>query len=535
MAYSKTPSLSTYETKRVSFVGNPENRGVGDKDLRLLNMMVDLVESPTGKRVFLKNRPGLAPYASSPAGEGRGLFLWYNYGHEIHVIGNKVYLDGVVVITLTTSSGNIGFAEHVDDSAQHTILMVDGIEGYVFKTDGTFKPCIPVAWTAATAYVSGDAVSPVTANGFCYDCTVSGTTAGVQPAWPTTVGATVVDGTVTWECREQAFPTPHAPYPVFLDGYMFLPKANTQDIQNCDLNYPLKWSAGNYITAEMYPDTVVALAKNNNLIYGIGQSSVQIFYDNANPTGTPLLNNPGVVIQFGCPAPMSVVQTDKEVIMVADTSAGGRSVWTIDGYKANEITIPAVAQALDNEGSLLTNAIATSIRVMGQKLYVLSLTNTTWVYSLTTEMWSQWSGVSGNFSAARSAPNDNGSLVWLGKTDGRLYTMSMSVYTDNGIPYPCTLTSTKFDFDTINRKTMSRMCLIGDVPSSTTANQVVYVTWSDDDYQTWSASRTMTLNGDLPSIRQLGDFRRRAFRISYASGLPFRIEGIEVDINKGSK
>lgn len=58
---------------------------------------------------------------------------------------------------------------------------------------------ITVSFAAAT-YVSGDTyTAPYTGNGFIYAAQVPGGTTGVtQPTWPLQVGATVVDGTVTW-------------------------------------------------------------------------------------------------------------------------------------------------------------------------------------------------------------------------------------------------------------------------------------------------------------------------------------------------
>lgn len=56
------------------------------------------------------------------------------------------------------------------------------------------------AWTASTAYAVGFNARPVTSNGLKYICTTAGTSGVSQPTWPTTIGATVVDGTVTWTC-----------------------------------------------------------------------------------------------------------------------------------------------------------------------------------------------------------------------------------------------------------------------------------------------------------------------------------------------
>lgn len=57
-------------------------------------------------------------------------------------------------------------------------------------------------WVAATAYSLGNMVAPTTKNAYHYECTTAGTShAATEPTWPTTVGGTVSDGTVTWTCR----------------------------------------------------------------------------------------------------------------------------------------------------------------------------------------------------------------------------------------------------------------------------------------------------------------------------------------------
>jgi hypothetical protein len=67
----------------------------------------------------------------------------------------------------------------------------------------TYTPADSYAqvWAAATAYSVGDIVRPSTGNGHVYRCTAAGATGGTEPTWPTDIGATVTDGTVTWaEC-----------------------------------------------------------------------------------------------------------------------------------------------------------------------------------------------------------------------------------------------------------------------------------------------------------------------------------------------
>jgi hypothetical protein len=55
-------------------------------------------------------------------------------------------------------------------------------------------------WVASTAYALNDLRMPTSANenGIYYKCTTAGTSGSTEPTWPTTIGATVTDGTAVW-------------------------------------------------------------------------------------------------------------------------------------------------------------------------------------------------------------------------------------------------------------------------------------------------------------------------------------------------
>lgn len=68
----------------------------------------------------------------------------------------------------------------------------------------------PPTWAASTAYAAtlagdrlvGDRVKPSTANGRWYACTTAGTSGASEPVWPSTIGATVSDGSVEWTTEQ---------------------------------------------------------------------------------------------------------------------------------------------------------------------------------------------------------------------------------------------------------------------------------------------------------------------------------------------
>ncbi len=79
------------------------------------------------------------------------------------------------------------------------------IAGWVPAGDG---PGLVLPWSAIAVKVAGAWAKPVAAangeNPLLFQCTTAGTTGASEPAWPTTAGLTVVDGSVTWTARTAA-------------------------------------------------------------------------------------------------------------------------------------------------------------------------------------------------------------------------------------------------------------------------------------------------------------------------------------------
>lgn len=484
MAFSKTPTQDTYDTKRFPLVGMPQQRDGTDttKDQRFLNCFTEQIKAQItdAKKFYLKKRNGLHKRITQ-AGVARGCIYEPTTKHLYFVVDSTIYsYDGVTITTVQTGlsvSGNCGFTVHLTTTV--SVIVVTGTEGYVIN---------PVANTAT-------------------------------------------------KITDADFPTPHLPYPVSIDGYLIVAKANTADIYNSDLDNPLSWTPSNFITAEMYPDNIVAMTKNNNYVIAVGTGSMEFFYDIGNATGSPLQRNDSAVQQMGTDAPDSVVQTEKEVILVGDTGNGGRTVWLIEGFTATEVGTEAVRLSLNDLGENISGVNAYCIRVSGHKLYVLRLpaVNRTWVFDFDSKLWSEWSTYNGSsqvvFSGKFAADSQFG-FPYMQGAGGEIYLLDDTTYQDDGQPITTQMTTLKLDFDSMMRKTISKLSIFGDWPLNTTST--VLVEWSDDDYRTWNSNpRTLQLSSEFPWIRNLGRTRRRAFRFTHTDNTPFRIEGIELDINTG--
>lgn len=100
------------------------------------------------------------------------------------------------------------------------------------------------AWVASTAYSVGAVVRPTVDNSRTYRCTIAGTASGTQPTWPTTAGATVTDGTVTWEETTRTAGIFAAIYNITGAGAPFTYTPDVTDGYNVDMNQEMEIAAG---------------------------------------------------------------------------------------------------------------------------------------------------------------------------------------------------------------------------------------------------------------------------------------------------
>jgi hypothetical protein len=129
----------------------------------------------------------------------------YVYGSALKSIVNKEidYDTDTIKVMLTTSTYSPNRSTH-----RYKSDVTNEVAGTGYTAGGATLANKAVTVTAAnswsiqaavsTAYTVGSVVRPTTGNGFLYQCVVAGTSAGSAPTWPTVVGTTVADNTVTW-------------------------------------------------------------------------------------------------------------------------------------------------------------------------------------------------------------------------------------------------------------------------------------------------------------------------------------------------
>jgi hypothetical protein len=463
------------QTTRLPLIGSYFNRdSSSSKDQRFINMFpetkkTDALES---QKLYIYKRPGLEQYNTVTAADGRGL-IYFN-GSLFAVVGNQVYKDGVALFNISTYTGPVGLVLGNSITIGDYVFVCDGTGGWVIKSDFSV------------------------------------------------VSISDLD-----------FPTPHIPTPIFIDGYILLAKGS--DVYNCIVDEPTQWDASQYLTAEMFPDRIVSLARQNNQVVVFGGTSAEFFYDAANINGSPLSRNDSTTIQIGCAAPYAVYQNEKFCIFIGQSDSGGRAVWLIDGFQPKKISDEYIERIIDSESDM-SDCRGFGIRTMGHLFYVINLKtiHRTLVYDVEEKMWHEWSSNSSDshteFGCDYTADAGLGYAYLLHVNNGKVYKMNPSIYQDDSTTIIAEVVTNKYDFDSYARKFLHSVKIVGDRYAS---GNSVSLRWTDDDYQTWSNYKTISLTDDFPTFSRLGAFRRRAFNIKHTGNYPLRLEAIECNYTIG--
>lgn len=348
-----------------------------------------------------------------------------------------------------------------------------------------------------------------------------------EKAWTLTLGT---PGTLT-QVTDVDYPAVTVPGAVYLDGYFFvMDKDGT--IYNCDLEDPTSWNSLDYITAEAEWDKGVAIAKHQNYVVALKDWTTELFYDAANPTGSPLSKVSNATIQLGCAQGYSAVQFNGGLVFMSKTREKGRSVhfFAPDSIAPTEIASPAVQRVLNKAD--LTTVTAWGGKLAGRVLYVLNLVTAdiTLVYDFSTQTWAQWtsdtSGVEGHFKCGFYATDGSRDYL-LHESTGDIFSLTPDAYQDNGANIDVLIRTGRIDGGNMDRKTMHALTVVGD---QATTN--VTVQYSDDDYQTFSSARTVSMNDSPARLTRLGMFRRRSFDIRHVDNTPLRLMAIDAEMKQ---
>ena len=405
---------------------------------------------------------------------------------------------------------------------------------------------------------------------------------------------------------------------VQLNSYVFVLGSDNK-IYNCDLDVNgdadiSSWDTDGNVEVTSQPDGVLRIIRYKHHIVAMGTSSIEFF--NFDPStvapDSPLTPTDQAYIGFGVLGTNSVVSVDDTLYWVSASKDASLGLWRLEGYTpvlVSDNYHNAFLQQSYGDINLYvmqmhgTRHLLTNLQVRHNIGYLPyddtyapdnSDLSGTLCYNIDSKAWWLWAfesdtispeiipvrNVSNNFQLVWVADSTYGHFPCLGTPDNemsRLYAgydcfREQDSATLHYFRIPMAVFSNVYDFETTNRKTISRMKVVGDVLFNTSNDQFeledtdLYLCYTWNDYAwlnptEWdirnidvrfadsygpvppyeSVSEGGATVGAYPHtqlqelvIHNLGHSRKWKFAILGNLWYPIRWEAIELTIRKGS-
>lgn len=460
-------------------------------------MYYERISQENDKRdVCLRKRPGLgvSAYSLSKASSTdilRGSFydvdqnaFYWSVNNKVYAIKPDVSASPTTITTLNTSSGYVGFCSFLQEDSTRLICISDGTDLWI--NNFVASSCVRVTDTD--------------------------------------------------------LPSPHQPYPLYLDGYLFLIKSGSGDMYNSDLDDPTSWTPDNFITAEMSSDYAIRSVKAKNYLICFGYNSIEYFYDAANDTGSPLSRNDSPFRGVGLVTGLETI--GDTTFFVGQDNKQNIAVYSVNSFKVDRIsnavvdrTLQTISSSSNEKGQVFVNRDGYTLSVDGHTFYILVTPQTTWAYDVDEKFWYEFKSNDGNGLQVEGVWGMfNGSTYVAIAGQSNISIMNPNLYQDFGSNFKTSHTTGPYDASTSHWKMMSRLMVNADQEGFGGIVSNMVVTWSDEDWSDGGSTvaRQVNLFSSSSYIRTLGRFRNRSFRLDYSDNYPLRLRSLEFEINVGT-
>jgi len=578
-------------TVSIPLVGSFNQRSVdgqvglsSELDQRFLNCVFTVVKNLiTGSDVvYVEKRPGVSIDTLVDTDEfSTGLLKSQSLNSAISGFGSTnsiIYVANTSVGTITGQA--LHFSETLIGSTSYILIKSSDGTGWFFAEDAaddltyvgnTNTSTIINSLDNTTGMYVGQAVSgtDIPANTRIASVDSATQITITNAATGTTVGVTITKTPIAKIIDADFLSTSdYISALVPMDGYLFYTTSDGK-VVNSNHNSITAYTAIDFLSAQMYPDPTVAIARTKNTLGVFGTNSLELFKNVGNANGSPLQSIPERCIRIGTNDQRGITILEDDVYFVGTSAYGDVQVFRLrdgetekvstpiidqiigtqstsgatfftsgfqlGGYKYIAVTVGTVTQASDNllleGGDDLLLEDGSSFLLLEGSATALGTFNKQLVYNVDLNIWSEWDCEELTFVVGQGAGSYNKILMSSRFLDtGFIYKISpgsdAEVYADNGTNYDMEIRTSRINFGTSKRKFIPSIKLICDELSSGS----VTLEASDDNYITWKTLGTFDLTVAEPKITRCGSHKGgRAYRLTHSTDSFFRAEALEID------
>lgn len=334
-------------------------------------------------------------------------------------------------------------------------------------------------------------------------------------------------GTIT-KVVDRGYPAKTVRGLVVMGGFVFVMDESGL-IYNCALDNAYYWPALNVLGADYEDDRGVGLVKYKNYVVALGETTTQFFYDAGLQYGSPLQPYLNASAATGVVSQLAWQKLGDTVFAVTRTAEFGPQASMLEGTNWKTISNPYIDKILAVQGTFafLRTWVASA---GGHSFFGIRTAAATLVYDTATNEWEVWDKTDGTPLQFTAFISDlaTGENYVQDPTTGNLAPMNATIYQDSGVPFTASIRTGLVDLNNKRRKFWGRLDIVGDQGSST-----INVSYTDDDYNTYSSPRTVDMSEVRPALFRNGSSLRRAYLIEQTDDQPMRLLRLEQTVEQG--
>lgn len=302
----------------------------------------------------------------------------------------------------------------------------------------------------------------------------------------------------------------------FLDGYGIFSKKDDDRFFISALNDFKIVDLTDNTQLNILPQTTQGVKVSNRQLWVFGEKTTVVYY-NSGQADFPFSRIPSGVIQRGALAPKSIVEYQGILFWLGDDNR----IYVSDGYVPRVISTSAIDRQIDGY-VLPEDAVGFVYQEEGHIFYVLTFSETTWVYDLSTQLWHErrsfglnnWRARNGIFQFLENYVGDY--------SNGNIYKLNLDLFTDNGTIIQRIATSPPLNAQGF-RASQTQFYLdmetgVG-LPLGQGNNPQAMLDWSDDGGFTFSSEHWSTFGPQGQRyVRarwfRMGQFNQRTMRVT---------------------